>query len=157
MPVRIRLRRTGAKKQPSYRVVVADIRSPRDGRFIENLGHYNPRTEPATIEVNAERALYWLQQGALPSDTVKSLLVKTGIWTQFTGEAPPEPPAAKEEIATPEQAPEPAPEPEAPEAAEQAVEPEAAVRVGQRHLRSGPARQTHQPECSGCVFLQGDL
>lgn len=125
MPVRIRLRRTGAKKQPSYRVVVADIRSPRDGRFIENLGHYNPRTEPPTIVVNAERALYWLQQGALPSDTVKSLLVKTGVWTQFTGEAPPAKPAAvKEEAPVQEQAaPEPE-EPEAPAALEETSEPE---------------------------------
>jgi len=106
-------------------VVVADIRSPRDGRFIENLGHYNPRTDPATIEVNAERALYWLQQGALPSDTVKSLLVKTGVWTQFTGEAPPpEPPApeaAQEEAPAEEQA---APEPEEMEVPEETPESE---------------------------------
>ncbi|MDY7040884.1 MAG: 30S ribosomal protein S16 [Chloroflexota bacterium] len=77
--VRIRLRRVGAKKQPSYRVVVADSRSPRDGRFIENIGFYNPRTEPPTVEINGERALYWLSQGAQPSDAVARLLDKQGI------------------------------------------------------------------------------
>ncbi len=77
--VRIRLRRVGAKKQPSYRVVVADSRSPRDGRFIENIGFYNPRTEPPTVEINEERALYWLSQGAQPSDAVAGLLKKQGI------------------------------------------------------------------------------
>jgi len=77
--VRIRLRRVGAKKQPSYRIVVADSRSPRDGRFIENIGFYNPRTEPPTVEINEERALYWLSQGAQPSDAVARLLEKQGI------------------------------------------------------------------------------
>jgi small subunit ribosomal protein S16 len=77
--VRIRLRRVGAKKQPSYRVVVADSRSPRDGRFIENIGFYNPRTEPPTVEIKEERALYWLSQGAQPSDAVARLLEKLGI------------------------------------------------------------------------------
>ncbi|NOZ50216.1 MAG: 30S ribosomal protein S16 [Chloroflexi bacterium] len=72
--VRIRLRRTGSKKQASYRVVVADQRSPRDGRFIELLGHYNPRTDPPTFEINRERTQYWLQQGAQPSDAVKQML-----------------------------------------------------------------------------------
>ncbi len=77
--VRIRLRRVGAKKQPSYRVVVADSESPRDGRFIEIIGFYNPRTEPPTIEIKAERALYWLQQGAQPSDAVARMLRNLGI------------------------------------------------------------------------------
>ncbi len=72
--VRIRLRRTGSKKQASYRVVVADQRSPRDGRFIEILGHYNPRTDPPTFEIDRERTRYWLQQGAQPSDAVKQIL-----------------------------------------------------------------------------------
>ena len=79
MAVRIRLRRTGAKKQASYRVVVADVRSPRDGRFIENIGHYNPRTDPATFEIDDERARYWLSQGAQPSDAVARLLEKKGL------------------------------------------------------------------------------
>lgn len=77
--VRIRLRRVGAKKQPSYRIVVADSEAPRDGRFIENLGFYNPRTEPETVEINVDRAVYWLSVGAQPSDAVHRLLVKKGV------------------------------------------------------------------------------
>jgi small subunit ribosomal protein S16 len=77
--VRIRLRRTGKKKQPSYRVVVADSESPRDGRFIEILGHYNPRNEPPTIEIDADRARYWLSVGAQPSDAAARLLRKIGV------------------------------------------------------------------------------
>ena len=72
--VRIRLRRTGAKKQASYRVVVADQRSPRNGRFIENLGYYNPRTNPPTFEINKERTSYWLDKGAQPSESVAQML-----------------------------------------------------------------------------------
>ncbi|MDH7485015.1 MAG: 30S ribosomal protein S16 [Anaerolineae bacterium] len=89
--VRIRLRRQGARKQPTYRVVVADSRSPRDGRFIENIGFYDPRSEPPTIRIEAERALHWLRAGAQPSDAVLRMLKETGIWQQFKGtEAPPE-------------------------------------------------------------------
>ena len=80
--VKIRLRRTGAKKQPHYRVVVTDSRSPRDGKFLEIIGHYNPRTEPPTVEINAERALYWLSVGAQPSEAVKRMLDKMGIMAQ---------------------------------------------------------------------------
>jgi small subunit ribosomal protein S16 len=80
--VKIRLRRTGAKKQPHYRVVVADQRSPRDGKFIEAIGHYNPRTEPPTVEIDAERALYWLSVGAQPSEAVRRMLDKTGLMAQ---------------------------------------------------------------------------
>ena len=86
--VRIRLRRTGAKKQPSYRVVVADQRSPRDGRFIENIGHYNPRTEPSTVVIKEDRALHWLRQGAQPSDAVRRMLVSTGVMDIFEGKVP---------------------------------------------------------------------
>ncbi|MBN1121990.1 MAG: 30S ribosomal protein S16 [Anaerolineae bacterium] len=81
--VRIRLRRVGAKNQPSYRVVVADGRSPRDGRFIEKIGFYNPRTEPSTIEIDEERALHWLNNGAQPSNAVRRLLVKMGTMDRF--------------------------------------------------------------------------
>lgn len=81
--VRIRLRRVGAKKQPSYRVVVADSESPRDGRFIENIGFYNPLTDPPTVEIKAERALYWLQHGAQPSDSVAKMLQNLGIMDKF--------------------------------------------------------------------------
>jgi small subunit ribosomal protein S16 len=77
--VRIRLRRVGRKKTPVYRIVVADVRSPRDGRFIETIGHYNPRQAEGGLEVNTERADYWLDVGAQPSDTVRSLLRKAGV------------------------------------------------------------------------------
>jgi small subunit ribosomal protein S16 len=79
MSVKIRLKRMGQKKVPFYRVVVADSRSPRDGRFIEEIGTYNPVTQPAQININEERALHWLQIGAQPSDTVRNLFSKTGI------------------------------------------------------------------------------
>ena len=77
--VKIRLRRMGAKKAPFYRVVVADSRYPRDGRFIEEIGHYNPRREPVEIVINEERAKVWLKNGAQPTETVKALLKKSGI------------------------------------------------------------------------------
>ncbi len=76
--VKIRLRRVGAKKQPSYRVVVADSRSPRDGRFIEVVGFYNPRTEPETVTIQEDRALHWLSVGAQPTEAVHRLLQKQG-------------------------------------------------------------------------------
>jgi small subunit ribosomal protein S16 len=79
MAVRIRLTRVGAKKQPSYRVVVADARSARDSRAIETLGHYNPRTEPIELSVDAEKAKAWLAKGAQPSDTVVRLFKQAGI------------------------------------------------------------------------------
>lgn len=78
--VRIRLRRVGAKKQPSYRIVVADKDAPRDGRFIENIGFFNPRTEPETVELDADRALYWLSVGAQPSEAVARLLKSKGVY-----------------------------------------------------------------------------
>ncbi|SET05801.1 SSU ribosomal protein S16P [Anaerobranca californiensis DSM 14826] len=78
MAVKIRLRRMGSKKRPFYRIVVADSRSPRDGRFIEEIGYYNPLTEPAVVKVNVEKAQEWLKKGAQPSDTVKSLLKNAG-------------------------------------------------------------------------------
>lgn len=75
--------RQGRKKAPFYRLVVADERSPRDGKFIELIGTYNPMTDPATVSINEERALYWLKNGALPSDTARGLLRKQGIWEKF--------------------------------------------------------------------------
>ena len=77
--VKMRLRRMGAKKAPFYRVVVADSRYPRDGRFIEEIGYYNPQTEPAEIKLDADKAKDWLAKGAQPTETVKSLLKKSGI------------------------------------------------------------------------------
>ncbi|MBP3411666.1 MAG: 30S ribosomal protein S16 [Oscillospiraceae bacterium] len=77
--VKIRLRRMGAKKAPYYRIIVADSRSPRDGRCIEEIGTYNPLTEPATITVDAEKAQQWIKNGAQPTDTVKALLKKANV------------------------------------------------------------------------------
>ena len=79
MAVKIRLRRTGAKKAPSYRVVVADSRYPRDGRFIEEIGYYNPLQDPAVIKIDMEKAANWIANGAQPTETVKVLLKKAGM------------------------------------------------------------------------------
>ena len=79
MAVKIRLRRLGAKKAPFYRIVVADSRYPRDGRFIEEIGYYNPTTEPATVKIDAEAAKKWIGNGAQPTDTVRSILKNQGI------------------------------------------------------------------------------
>lgn len=83
MAVRIRLKRMGAHKAPFYRLVVSDSRSPRDGRFIEEIGTYNPLTQPADVKIDEEKALKWLQNGAQASDTVRSLFSKAGIMTKF--------------------------------------------------------------------------
>jgi len=88
MAVRIRLKRLGAKKRPFYRVVVADQRSPRDGRFIENIGKYHPLEDPSLIEIDEERAMHWLRVGAQPSETVRNLMSKVGIWDRFVAERP---------------------------------------------------------------------
>lgn len=83
MAVKIRLKRMGAKKSPFYRIVVADSRSPRDGRFIEVVGTYNPVAQPAEVKINEELALKWMQNGAKPSDTVRNLFSKEGIMEKF--------------------------------------------------------------------------
>jgi small subunit ribosomal protein S16 len=83
MTTRIRLRRMGSNKRPFFRVVVADQRSPRDGRFIENIGKYHPLADPSVIEIDQERALHWLRVGAQPSNQVRTLMEKTGIWDEF--------------------------------------------------------------------------
>jgi small subunit ribosomal protein S16 len=84
LAVRLRLRRMGRKKRPFYRIIAADQRAPRDGRFIETIGYYNPLTNPHTIEVKKDRALYWLKNGAQPSDTVASLFRQTGVMIEFS-------------------------------------------------------------------------
>ena len=144
MSTRIRLRRMGANKRPFYRVVVADQRSPRDGRFIENIGKYHPLEDPSLIEIDEERALHWLRVGAQPSSQVRNLMVKIGIWEKFAEERPavagqvrvraekPDEPklskkaAAKAAAKAEEAASPPAAEPEAPAAASEpvAAEPE---------------------------------
>ena len=152
MSTRIRLRRMGANKRPFYRVVVADQRSPRDGRFIENIGKYHPLEDPSLIEIDEARALHWLMVGAQPSDQVRNLMVKIGIWDKFVAERPEaaklvkqravsdgapklskkaaaKAADAKVEAAKPKAAPEPVAEPEAPVAEVAVVEPEAPAEV----------------------------
>lgn len=143
MSVKIRLMRMGKKKQPTYRVVVADARSPRDGGFIEIIGHYGPRQDPSVINIDEEKALSWLRKGAQPTEQVQKLLTVTGVWGQFESErggrvdtklarrrlADPKAQAKKaKQQATAAQA-EPAP-PDEPAKAE-AVEPEAAEAGGE--------------------------
>jgi small subunit ribosomal protein S16 len=101
--VKIRLMRVGKKKQPFYRVVVADERSPRDGRFIEIIGQYDPRREPTFVNIDGEKALGWLRNGAQPTEQVQKLLASTGVWDEFAkGKKkppkvkPPKQPKAKE-------------------------------------------------------------
>jgi small subunit ribosomal protein S16 len=98
MSVRVRLTRVGSKKNPIWRVVVADQRSPRDGRFIENLGHYNPQTEPSTIVIDDERLRHWIERGARPTNTVRKLMRARAAGAS----APPEPKAEAEPRAEPE-------------------------------------------------------
>ena len=83
MAVKIRLARGGSKRKPFYQVVVADERFPRDGRFIENLGQYDPKLDPPLVTLNEDKTLEWLNKGALPTDTVKTLLKKRGLWAKF--------------------------------------------------------------------------
>jgi len=83
--VKLRLTRVGKKKQPSYRLVAADSRKPRDGRFIEILGHYNPMVTPQTLVIKEEKVLEWLKKGAQPTDALKRLLVRDGLWKKHTG------------------------------------------------------------------------
>jgi small subunit ribosomal protein S16 len=84
--VKIRLMRVGKKKQPTYRVVVADGRSPRDGRFIEIIGQYQPRQEPSFVDIDADSALAWLRKGAQPTESVQKLLTQAGVWAQYEAE-----------------------------------------------------------------------
>ena len=84
--VKLRLMRMGKTKQPTYRVVAADARSPRNGRFIEIVGHYNPRTEPSSITIDNDKAVAWLEKGAQPTEAVEKLLKISGAWEQFTGQ-----------------------------------------------------------------------
>ena len=96
MAVKLRLMRMGKKKQPTYRIVAADSRSPRDGRFIEVVGTYDPRADPSVIKVDNERALHWLRHGAQPTERVQKLLQIVGAWDEFKGNAPATPAAATE-------------------------------------------------------------
>jgi small subunit ribosomal protein S16 len=98
--VRIRLRRVGKRKQPHYRVVVADQRNKRDGRFIEIIGQYNPLTNPSEIQLDGDKALEWLRKGAQPSDSVVALLKRTGVWSTFVADKGPAPKKVKKRKVT---------------------------------------------------------
>jgi len=133
LAVKIRLMRVGKKKQPSYRVVVSDSRSPRYGRFIEVLGQYAPRADPSLVQIDSDRALHWLRVGAQPTEQVGKLLEISGVWAAYKEavgkDAASKPkaktPKAKKVVEKPEPAPAPAPSAAAP-AEEAAAEPEAA-------------------------------
>jgi len=173
MSTRIRLRRLGANKRPFYRVVVADQRSPRDGRFIENIGKYHPLEDPSLIEIDEERALHWLRVGAQPSAQVRNLMSKVGIWDTFVAERPSaagqvrvrdtesaEPKlskkaaakavaAAEEAAAPPEPEPEATPEPEPPsepEAPVAPIEPEASVEPEAAPESAEPEAPADEPD-----------
>ena len=103
--VKLRLMRMGKKKQPTYRIVAADSRSPRDGRFIEIVGFYDPRAEPSVITVDNERAVHWLRHGAQPTERVEKLLKVVGAWDEFKGNAPATPAAAPAEAEAPAEEP----------------------------------------------------
>jgi small subunit ribosomal protein S16 len=155
MAVRIRLTRVGAKKQPAYRVVVADSRNARDSRSIETLGHYNPRKDPVEFEVDAEKARAWMAKGALPSDTVARLFRNVGVLPRDSGpkyptvEKPAKPAtSAKADAAPKAEKPAPAASPEPAEAAEAAdtTEPEASAETAESAEGPETADATETPE-----------
>lgn len=132
MAVKIRLMRVGKKKQPTYRVVVADGRSPRDGRFIEILGQYAPRQEPSAVSLDTDRAVHWLQRGAQPTEQVAKILGVAGVWDAF------EAATGKEAAAKPK--------PKAPKPKAAKTEPEAAAPQEQAAEASGAAEAAEAAE-----------
>ena len=131
--VKIRLMRMGAKKRPFFRVVVADSRSPRDGRFIENIGKYHPLEHPSLIEIDEERAIHWLREGAQPTQPVRVLLEKTGVWDRFQGGpgTPVPPPPDEEKLSKKAQA----------AAGEEAEEPAAEAPAEEAPAEEAPAEE----------------
>lgn len=140
--VRIRLRRVGKRKQPVYRVVVADSHSPRDGRFIEIIGQYQPLTNPSQINIDADKALGWLRKGAKPSESVTALLKRTGIWSTFVADKgpPPKPPKRKKAAAKREA--------EAAKAAAEAAPTEAPAAAQAPASEAAPAEAEAPPEAA---------
>lgn len=148
MAVKIRLLRVGKKKQPYYRVVVADGRSPRDGRIIERIGRYSPLDEPSVIEIDTDKAVDWLAKGAQPTEAVQKILESSGVWEQFTSQRPAAVTTAQRKIEShktalanrpPEPKPEPEPEPEAP--AEEAPADEAPAEEPEAPAEEQPAAE----------------
>ena len=138
--------RMGKKKQPTYRVVAADSRKARNGRFIEVVGTYNPRQEPSLIEIDNERALHWLRHGAQPSERVQKLLVISGAWAEFTGEAgPAEIPPAKVTTAASAKADE-SPEEDAEKAQAEPAEADESPEEDAEKAQAEPAKADESPE-----------
>jgi small subunit ribosomal protein S16 len=147
--VKIRLMRVGKKKQPTYRVVVADSRSPRDGRFIEILGQYAPRSEPSVVSIDGDRALAWIEKGAQPTEQVGKLLEISGVWEQYrVKHGAPAAAAPKARTAAPPKAAEPvkvpAPAAAAPAAAES--KPPAEAEAPAEPVAEAPAEATESSE-----------
>ncbi|NNE73438.1 MAG: 30S ribosomal protein S16 [Acidimicrobiales bacterium] len=140
MAVKLRLMRMGKKKQPTYRVVAADSRSPRDGRFIEILGTYEPRQDPSVISIDNDRAVHWLSHGAQPTERVEKLLKISGAWEQHTGETVVVPtPTAKVTVAADSK---PAEEPVAAEAAvAEALAEDAPAEAAAEEASAAPAEE----------------
>jgi len=134
--VKIRLRRVGATKRPSYRIVAADSRSPRDGRFLEILGYYNPLTDPATVVIKEERVRYWVEHGAQPTEVVARLIAQRGVLTTAITVAEPE-------VSVPEPAP--APEAVSPTIEEAAVETERPRRTVRRRATAEDPATAEEP------------
>ena len=139
MAVKLRLMRMGKKKQPTYRVVAADARSPRDGRFIEIVGTYQPRQDPSVIDIDNDKAVAWLQKGAQPTERVEKLLKISGAWEDFTGEAP-APVVTKAASAS-----EPAPAPEAAAEEAPAEADEAPAEAEEAAAEEAPAEAEEAP------------
>ena len=145
MAVKIRLMCVGKKKQPSYRVVVSDSRSPRDGRFIEVLGQYAPRADPSVVQIDSDRALHWLRVGAQPTEQVGKLLEISGVWAAYK-EAVGKDAASKPKAKTPKaktvvEKPEPAPAPAAAPAAEASAEAPAEAAAPEAPAAEEPAAE----------------
>lgn len=137
--------RMGKKKQPTYRIVAADARSPRNGRFIEIVGAYDPRPDPSVVTVDNERALHWLRHGAQPTDRVRKLLRISGAWEAFESGAAVSPPQPSAAVAAPPKSEPAAPAPAAPEAA--AAEPEPAA-AAPEEAAPEPAAESTESESS---------
>jgi len=138
--VKLRLMRMGKKKQPTYRVVAADSRSPRDGRFIEIVGTYQPRQDPSVIEIDNDKAVHWLKNGAQPTERVEKLLKISGAWEAFTGVAPEVPPVPEP---TPNKGYTPPAPPKPPKAAEEA--PAEASDDSEDAAEDAPAEDAAEP------------
>jgi small subunit ribosomal protein S16 len=145
--VKIRLMRMGKKKHPTYRVVVADSRSPRDGRNIETIGHYRPRQDPSVADIDGEKALAWLRKGAQPTEQVQKLLTVSGVWAQFESEkgGRVDTKLARRRLDDPKAAPQKAKKAEAAEAATPAPQPEAPAASDQPAVEEGAGDGAEEP------------